>query len=288
MPRFLRRQIAGPTWKLKLRKTAFLICIVTFDIDTSPHYTRQYKDFIEMKNSLHHRILLQIKKSSGKSTAHTFLDGYLGNSHFRYPISAPILRQIARDWMKAHRDLSAKDFATLLTDLIEAESATEKTMAGILADYATADQRKFNPSLFDKWLNHLEGWAEIDAICTGKYAATEVVNQWNKWKPLLIKFSKSKNINKRRASIVFFCSPLSKIESNEISQAALQIVDTLKSEREILITKAISWILRSMVRYNREMVEEYLRENGASLPKIALRETLVKLQTGKKTKKLKS
>ncbi len=110
-------------------------------------------------------------------------------------------------------------------------------------------------------------------------------DQWNKWKPLLIKFSKSKNINKRRASIVFFCSPLSKIENKEISQTALQIVDTLKAEREILITKAISWILRSMVRYNREMVEIYLKENAASLPKIALRETLVKLETGKKTKK---
>ena len=169
--------------------------------------------------------------------------------------------------------------------MVESASATEKSMAGILLDYATPDQRKFKPALFDRWLNHLEGWAEIDAVCTGRYSATEVVNQWNKWKPLLIKFSKSKNINKRRASIVFFCSPLSKVEDKEISQTALQIVDTLKSEREILITKAISWVLRSMVRYNREMVETYLKENIASLPKIALRETLVKLETGKKTKK---
>jgi 3-methyladenine DNA glycosylase AlkD len=238
-----------------------------------------------MKNSLHHQILLQIKKSSGKSTAHTFLDGYLGNSHFRYPISAPILRRIASVWMKERRDLSAKDFARLLTDLIEAKSETEKTMAGILMDYATADQRKFNPSLFDKWLNHLEGWAEIDAVCTGKYAAMEVVGQWNKWKPLLIKFSKSKNINKRRAAIVFFCSPLSKVNNTDISQTALQIVDTLKTEKEILITKAISWVLRSMVRYNRSALEGYLEYNAGSLPKIALRETLVKLETGRKTKR---
>lgn len=241
-----------------------------------------------MKDSLHHQILQQIKKNSGKGTAHTLLDGYLGNSHFRYPISAPVLRRIAKDWMYDHRDLAAGDLASLLTDLVESASGTEKTMAGILLDYATPDQRKFKPALFDRWLDHLEGWAEIDAVCTGKYAATEVVNQWKKWKPLLTKFSKSKNINKRRASIVFFCSPLSKIENKEISLTALQIVDTLKSEREILITKAISWVLRSMVRYNREVVENYLKENGASLPKIALRETLVKLETGKKTRKVKA
>jgi len=241
-----------------------------------------------MKDSLHHQILQQIKKNSGKGTAHTFLDSYLGNNHFRYPISAPVLGRIAKDWMNDHRDLSAGDFASLLTDLAESSSGTEKSMAGILLDYATPDQRKFKPALFDRWLNHLEGWAEIDALCTGRYSTTEVVNQWNKWKPLLIKFSKSKNINKRRASIVFFCSPLSKVEDKEISKTALQIVDTLKSEREILITKAISWVLRSMIRYNREMVETYLKENAASLPKIALRETRVKLETGKKTKKLKA
>ena len=205
-----------------------------------------------MKDSLHHQILQQIKKNSGKGTAHTFLDSYLGNSHFRYPISAPVLRRIAKDWMKDHRRFIRWRFRLSANGLGRIASGTEKSMAGILLDYATADQRKFKPALFDQWLNHLEGWAEIDAVCTGRYAETEVVSQWDKWKPLLIKFSKSKNINKRRASIVFFCSPLSKVENEEISQTALQIVDTLKAEREILITKAISWILRSMVRYNRE------------------------------------
>ena len=63
-----------------------------------------------MKDSLHHQILHQIQKNAGKSTAHTFLDSYLGNSHFRYPISAPILRRIAKDWMKEHRHLSATEF----------------------------------------------------------------------------------------------------------------------------------------------------------------------------------
>jgi hypothetical protein len=43
-----------------------------------------------------------------------------------------------------------------------------------------------------------------------------------------------------------------------------------------------------MVRYNREPLEIYLKEHGESLPKIALRETVVKLETGKKTRKLKA
>jgi len=239
-----------------------------------------------MKNSFHLEILHLIKKKAGKPTQHTFLDEYLGNTHPRYPISMPILRSIAKDWMKEHRALSPKDFAATLNDLIQGESATEKCMAGILLDYATPDQRKFNPASFNKWLDYLEGWAEIDAVCTSKYSGTEIAEQWTQWKPLLVKFSRSKNINKQRASLVFFCVPLRNAENKSLSDTALNIVDGLKGEDKILITKAISWVLRSMTKYNRAALELYIKKNASTLPKIALRETLVKLETGRKTKKL--
>ena len=237
-----------------------------------------------MQNPHHRQIVNLIKENSGKGTQHTALDSYLGNTHFRYPISVPVLRKIASDWMKAHHDLTAKEIATLLTALIEGESGTEKNMAGIILDNTTTDQRKFDPKLFDKWLDHLEGGAEVDSIFTGKYHLTEIEGQWRKWKPLLLKFAKSKNINKRRAAIVSFCSPLSRIQNDEVAGTALQIVDQLKGEKAILITKAISWVLRSMERHNRKMLEAYLKENMDTLPKVAVRETLVKLKTGKKTR----
>jgi 3-methyladenine DNA glycosylase AlkD len=241
-----------------------------------------------MKTSFYNQILHAIKKNSGKPTQHTFLATYLGNTHPRYPISAPVVRTIAKTWMQEHKDITAIEFATLLTALIEGESFTEKVMAGILLDYATAEQRKFQPEIFDQWLDHLEGWAEVDVLCTGKYSHTEIESQWSHWKPLLVKFSRSKNIHKRRASLVFFCAPLRKTASDALSKTALQLVDRLKGEKEILITKAISWLLRSMVKYNRTLLEIYMKENAETLPAIARRETLVKLTTGKKTTKKKN
>ncbi len=237
-----------------------------------------------MKSPFHLQILKQIKEKSGKPTQHTYLDNYLGNQHPRYAISSGLLRSIGKEWLKAHPDLSAEAFAKVLNDLIHGESATEKWMAGILMDYSKKEQRKFDPRIFDNWLDQLEGWAEIDAVCTSKYTRTEIVNQWSKWKPLLIKFSKSKNISKQRASIVFFCSPLSHFENHELSEVALQNVDRLKSEKSVLITKAISWILRSMIKYNRAAVVKFLKEKESELPRIAVRETKVKLETGRKTK----
>ena len=236
-----------------------------------------------MDNVYHTEILKSIQMLAGRPTQHTFSDSYLGNSHPRYVISAPILRQIAKEWMRDHRDLSSSEFVGLLESFIKAPSSTEKCMAGILLDNSTKDQRKFDPRLFDEWLDHLVGWAEIDSVCTGKYTITEIPAQWKIWKTLISKFSKSKNINKRRASLVFFCSPLATLDDERLADQALAIVDRLKDEKEILITRAISWVLRSMVKRYRKKLEAYLRDNSETLPRIAVRETIIKLKTGLKS-----
>lgn len=237
-----------------------------------------------MENHFHQEILQQIKEKSGKPTQHTFLNTYLGNYHPRYPIDAPTLRMVARTWMRAHRNLTAHEFSALLTSLVEGVSSTEKVMAGILMDYATAEQRKFDASLFDQWLDHLVGWAEVDAVCTNKYTVQQLPAGWKKWQKILKRFSKSSNIHKRRASLVLLCSPLRHNDDEQLALAALENVTTLKAEKEILITKAISWVLRSMVKHHKKLVARYVKENKETLPSIAVRETVTVLKTGKKTK----
>lgn len=237
-----------------------------------------------MVNPFHDEILQLIKEHSGTPTQHTFLDSYLGNEHPRYPISAPKLRKIAQSWMREHRTLTAPEFTAMLTSLIEGKSSTEKCMAGIMMDYATPDQRRFDPKLFDQWLDHLEGWAEVDAVCTGKYTIHELPADWKKWAPLLKRFSKSKNINKRRASLVLLCSPVRHNDDESMADAALENIMTLKAEKSVLITKAISWILRSMVKHHKKKVATFVDQNSDTLPAIAVRETRVVLKTGKKTR----
>ncbi len=234
-------------------------------------------------NAYHKEILQQIRLHAGRSAKNEFLNSYLGNHHPIYPIRMPVLRKIAKEWMSTHRTLSSTKFSTLLTSLIKGESSTEKIMVGILLDYATLDQKKFNPTIFNTWLNYLEGWAEVDALCTGRYTDSEILSQWTTWKPLLLQLSKSSNIHKRRASLVLLCSPLRKIKDDRLSKLALQNVSRLSFEKEILITKAISWVLRNMVNLYRSTLKEFIENNQDTLPKIALRETLTKLRTGKKT-----
>jgi 3-methyladenine DNA glycosylase AlkD len=240
-----------------------------------------------IKNAHHRQILKEIKANSGQATQHTFLDSYLGNTHPRYPINAPTLRLIAKEWAKANRDLPAEAFAAVLTSLVQGVSGTEKIIAGMLLDYSTPSQRKFDAALFDSWLDHLEGWAEVDALCTGAYTVTEIPGDFGTWKKLLTQFSKSDNIQKRRASLVMLCSPVSKNSDERLAKTAVSLMDRLKDEKAILITKAISWLLRSMIKHHRDLVDSYVDINEDSLPKIAVRETRVKLDTGTKTRRTK-
>lgn len=236
-------------------------------------------------NALQEELLNHIKEKSGKPTQHTALDNYLGNTHFRYQISIPVLRSIGKTWMKENADeLSLKAFTSLLTGLTAAPSATEKTMAGILLDYAPASLRQFDPKLFGKWLGPLQGWAEVDALCTGVYTSTEIANHLPEWKKVLLALSKSKQIEKRRASLVLLVSPLLKTRHEHLLKIALQNINLLKSEKEVMITKAISWLLRSAIKFHKAEIAEFIQAQEETLPRIAVRETLVKLKTGKKTK----
>jgi 3-methyladenine DNA glycosylase AlkD len=70
-----------------------------------------------------------------------------------------------------------------------------------------------------------------------------------------------------------------------MASVAFQIINRLKEEKPILITKAISWLLRSMVKLYKPEIEQFVNEQEESLPKIAVRETRVVLLTGKKTNK---
>ncbi len=131
-----------------------------------------------MKNKHYEEILESIKKNSGKKTKHTDLDNYLGTTHPRYPITVPLLRLIAKGWMKNHPELTSTNFASLLSSLIKADSSTEKCMAGIYCTMLQKNNVNLTQSFFDSWLNELEGWAEIDTLCTSKYTLTEIENQW--------------------------------------------------------------------------------------------------------------
>jgi 3-methyladenine DNA glycosylase AlkD len=167
----------------------------------------------------------------------------------------------------------------------KATTFEEMDVAARLLGISSKLRQEINPQKLDYWLNFTKGWAEVDLLCQSNFTAEEILGNWKVWKKLLIKFSKDKNIHKRRASLVLLIKAVRGSKSTKLSNLAFKNIEYLKSEKEILITKAVSWILRSLIKNHKKEVSLYLEKNKDSLPKIAVREVSNKLKTGKKSGK---
>lgn len=233
-------------------------------------------------NTYHQELLAQIKKHAGNGNKWTISDSYFGSGHFHYQLSVPLKRTIAKTFANAHKDIFLQELTTLISLLFEAKSYEEKTIAGLLLGYFPKQRKALDIYCIDTWLEELNGWAEIDTLCQSNFTAREMLDRWDEWDQLIIKLSKSENISRRRASLVLLTQPVGQSNDERIITLSFAMIDQLKHEKDILITKAISWLLRSMIKQHKAQVAAYITKNKDVLPKVALRETTRKLATGRK------
>ncbi|MBI2021317.1 DNA alkylation repair protein [Candidatus Daviesbacteria bacterium] len=233
-------------------------------------------------DKLHSQLLIKIKELNQSDPKHNWVSSYLGTPHLRYGLKSPVLRAVCKTFSKDHQDLTKEDLLVLVDSLFKGESFEERATACYFLEYFPFLREKISPNKLDSWLNNLVGWAEVDTLCAGPFQARDFLDNWLNWKNLIIAFSKSQNISKRRASLVLLVIPVRDSDQTDIADLAFRNIDKLKSEKDILITKATSWLLRSLIKNHQSRVEQYLKDNLNSLPKIAVRETQRKLQTGKK------
>lgn len=99
---------------------------------------------------------------------------------------------------------------------------------------------------------------------------------------LLRRLSHAPDPNRRRAALVLLAKPIHACDDERLRELAVEIVDRQHGDRNPLVTKAVSWLLRSMVIHHRDTVAGYLAANEATLAAIVLRETRTKLATGTK------
>lgn len=235
---------------------------------------------------VHKQTLTQLKSQAGTASAGQASDSYSGSTHVFYAVSVPARREILLGVLKDYKgEASLADWLTLVDALMTGRSHEEKTMGAYLLRYLGSEvKREVAFAQLDAWLSDLVGWAEVDALCQNVFTADELLANWPGWQRFLTKLSKDKNINKRRASLVFLTMPTRKSADDRLHTQAIDTIERLKHEEDILITKAISWLLRSMVGGDHVRVKAYLEATHTTLPKIAVRETVRKIKTGKKNK----
>ena len=238
------------------------------------HSERMHKD--------HKKIIQTLKQASRPIESFTSSDSYILSGHFYYNVPVPVRRQIAKEYVKENQEISFSDFVSLLTLLYEGASHEEKTIASYLLKCHVMYRKKITPKHLDAWLSNLVGWAEIDALCYNVFTAEEMLRNWQAWEVFLTSLMKDKNINKRRAALVFLAGPVHRSSDSRLREKSFAIVQQLKTEPNTIITKAVSWLLREMIKTHQEEVEKFLSINKSTLPRIAVRETRRKITTGRK------
>jgi 3-methyladenine DNA glycosylase AlkD len=210
-------------------------------------------------------------------------DSYGGSGRPFFGITAPVRRDIARRWAATRRGTPATEILAVVESLSEGDTHEERTQGALLLAALPAARRAAGPEDVERWLGRLNGWAEIDCLCQNLFTWQDMAADWPTWKAMIERLRGSDNINKRRAALVLLNGPVGASEDPRFAALAFEGLDALKAERHILITKAVSWLLRSLTRRHGEAVKGYLERNAASLPAIAVRETRAKLATGTKS-----
>ena len=229
-----------------------------------------------------HKTLLAEIQSRQRKGRDAFGASYLRSGHRYYGLSAPVLRGVAREWVRANKDAPPDEFVRLLDSLFRGESLEEKVLAALLLGYGKAARAAVSTKNLDAWLDHLVGWAEIDALCSNIFKPDEALAKWKDWERLVKRLARDENINKRRAALVFLTGFVRHSDDKRFSALAFETIERLKSEREIIITKAVSWLLRNLTIRHKTSVAAYIAKNETSLPAIAVRETTRKIKTGRK------
>ncbi|MEI8067351.1 MAG: DNA alkylation repair protein [Candidatus Shapirobacteria bacterium] len=236
-----------------------------------------------VKNNFHQEILKEIKKYSGNEVPNREGFGlkYVGTDKVSYHLNTKDTRQIAKGFTKVNQ-FDLDQYVELIDSLYRGESHDEINIAAKIIEFSPEFRKQFDVNYLDSWLENVHGWAETDTLCQMAFTDIDLLSNWPNWQKLIKKLSTDKNVHKRRASLVLLTKPVRLSADSKLSFLAFENIDKLKSEKDILITKAVSWILRSLIKNHQQEVAKYLDKNLEILPKIAVREVTTKLLTGKK------
>jgi 3-methyladenine DNA glycosylase AlkD len=201
-----------------------------------------------------------------------------------YGVRVPNLRRIARDWQRAHQQVARDDLLALVEALWDGASQEERALAIELL----AGHRRHIPGLmwddFDRWRRRLDNWGLTDAL------GSSVLGPWLLADPdarlsHLWTLIADEDVWSRRLALVATV-PINRGRTGPaIPDLTLALIDCVKAERQLMMTKAVSWALREMIKAHPERVGDYIQENRAVLAAHVVREVNNKLRTGLKSGK---
>jgi len=199
-------------------------------------------------------------------------------------VRMPDLRQIAKDWKRAHESVSHDELLSLVEALWNGGLQEER----ILAMELLQTQRRLILGLawdhFDRWRCKAENWVLTDTL------GSRILAPWILAEPesrleFLSGLVADEDLWSRRLALVTTC-PINRGHTGlTIPDLTLELVERVKAERDPMITKAVSWSLRELSKTHPDVVAVYVDRQRDTLAAHVIREVENKLRTGLKSGK---
>lgn len=168
--------------------------------------------------------------------------------------------------MRAYRtrfkDLSPSEVLTLAEELYRTNISEPVHVANYILTIRPDAFNTKNIIVLDRYLNHLDSWGEIDDFCV--HVLPPLLHTYpTQTLSLLARWNKSKNLWKRRASVVAFTRSIG--QSGAFVDEALKLCDNLIHDEEDLVLKGVGWALKDNLEAHKTKVMAYiarLRKRG--------------------------
>lgn len=211
-------------------------------------------------SNLHTTIVSSLKKHADKEGAKAAKRYHRYDGYESYGLLTPLLRNLLKQHKKGIQALNCKD-AFALAQKFYSSYIEEQVLAGnyvlqLKIDCLTPSQFDF----LDKALNHFRSWSQVDDFCVegGKVLQPLLLKYPSETLVLLKKWNKSKNMWKRRGSVVPFTRKIG--ESGTFTKEGLELCANLVWDKEDLVQKAVGWALKDMMRGNKRKVLDYVKQ----------------------------
>ncbi len=196
-------------------------------------------------------------------------------------VSNPDVKKVVKEVRKHMKQLSRKEVLAFCTELVDSGILEGQMAAWFLLER----EKRIIPTLtlaeMNRLMGTLDNWVSVDTfgvIIFGVLWRIGTVSD-----DLVIEMTGSQDIWTRRLALVGTVGLNLHSRGGEgDTERTLMICERLIDDRHDMIRKAMSWALRSLIRWDRKAVEDFLYRHDNRLPERVKREVLHKLEHGTK------
>lgn len=192
--------------------------------------------------------------------------GEYGEGDVFVGVRVPVLRKLAKEC----RALPLKEAERLLGSAVHEERLVALLIWVFQAAHGEeTDKRRIYGRYLARAAKHINNWDLVDL------SAPQLVGAYlrDKSHAPLDRLARSKNLWERRISIL---ATLHFIRNGQFDDT-LRIAERLLGDGEDLIHKAVGWMLREVGKRNQRVLERFLRQHHAAMPRTMLRYAIERL-----------